>query len=111
MLHIIPPSLPSNVDATAVSNLSNPPPNWSLEADEELVRFLVENCQSHDLSMNGANKYVDSIAVSTVSHNFAAFSRRFLRREKLVSLVSLIFTNRIYKQELMSVVKNTFPHH
>ena len=68
MLHIVPPSLPSNVDTTAVSNLSNPPPNWSLEADEELVRFLVENCQSHDLSMNGANKYVDNIAVSTVSH-------------------------------------------
>ena len=78
MLHIVPPSLPSNVDTTTVNNLSNPPPNWSLEADEELVRFSVENCQSHDLSMNGANKYVDSIAVSTVSHNFVTFSRRFL---------------------------------
>ena len=70
MLHILPPNLPFNIDLVGVNNLSEPPPNWSLEADEELVRFLVDNCQSHDSGMNGANKYVDSIAVSTVSFLF-----------------------------------------
>ena len=58
------------MDSVGVRNLSEPPPNWSMEADEELVRFLVDNCQINDSGINGANLYVESIAVSTVSLYF-----------------------------------------
>jgi len=64
-LQVSPPSLPPNCDHEAINHLSKPPPNWSLEADEELVRFLVDNCKNHDLYTNGANKYVESVTVST----------------------------------------------
>ncbi|XP_057298971.1 E3 ubiquitin-protein ligase HECTD3-like [Hydractinia symbiolongicarpus] len=65
MLHILPTSLPPNADEAAISRLSNPPPNWSLEADEELVRFLVDHCKTYDQQVGGASKYVESVTVST----------------------------------------------
>ncbi|XP_065673833.1 E3 ubiquitin-protein ligase HECTD3 isoform X2 [Hydra vulgaris] len=65
MLQLIPRSLPQNVDMDAVNHLSNPPSNWSLEADEELVKFLVDHSSSHDLYIGGASRYVESITVSS----------------------------------------------
>ena len=67
MLHILPTTLPSNADDFLIEQLRNPPPNWSLEADEELVRFLVDHCKITDQQMSGASKFVESINVSTVS--------------------------------------------
>ena len=67
MLHIVPSHLPSNAYPEAIAKLSNPPPNWSLESDEELVRFLVDNCiKSHGQHMSGASKYISQVTVSTV---------------------------------------------
>ena len=65
MLHILPPSLPNNIDLDATMRLCNPPPNWSLESDEELVRFLVDHCKIHDQYMGGASKFISSITTST----------------------------------------------
>lgn len=65
MLHIVPSQLPSNAFIEAIERLSTPPPNWSLEADEELVRFLADHCKSHGQSMGGASKYIESVTVST----------------------------------------------
>lgn len=69
MLHILPTSLPPNADEAAICRLSNPPPNWSLEADEELVRFLVDHCKTYDQQVGGASKYVESVTVSTVLYS------------------------------------------
>eukprot|EP00111_Clytia_hemisphaerica_P002437 TCONS_00006974-protein len=65
MLRIIPSQLPSNADMDAISKLSTPPPNWSMETDEELVRFLVDNCKTHGQTMGGASKYIEQVTVST----------------------------------------------
>ena len=68
MLHIVPSHLPFNAYPEAIAKLSTPPPNWSLEADEELVRFLVDNCiRSHGQHIGGASKYIGQVTVSTVS--------------------------------------------
>lgn len=68
MLQIVSSQLPSNAYSEAIAKLSTPPPNWSLEADEELVRFLVDNCiKSHGQHMAGASKYISQVTVSTVS--------------------------------------------
>lgn len=65
MLHILPASLPINIDMDATTRLSEPPPNWSLEADEELVRFLVDHCKIHDQYLGGTSKFITSITAST----------------------------------------------
>ena len=70
--------LPSNADEEAISQLNTPPPNWSLEADEELVRFLVDHCKNHDLYIGGASKYVESVTVSTVCF-FVFIYRTFIQ--------------------------------
>ena len=70
MLHVVPPAPLANMDSQSVEKLSTPPPNWSMEADEELVRFLVEHSKGHETSIGGASKYVSSVIVSTVSFSY-----------------------------------------
>ena len=67
MLHIVPSQLPSNAYHEAITKLATPPPNWSLKADEELVRFLVDNCKNVAQSIGGASKYIEQVTVSSVS--------------------------------------------
>ncbi|XP_065069856.1 E3 ubiquitin-protein ligase HECTD3-like [Rhopilema esculentum] len=63
VLHIVPPKLPLNMDQKATQKLQNPPPNWSFEADEELVRFLNENAIE---TYHGTSKrYIEKVEVST----------------------------------------------
>ena len=65
VLHIIPPKLPLNVNQQATTKLQNPPPNWSFECDEELVRFLSDN--AIETYHGNAKKFIEKIEVSTVS--------------------------------------------
>lgn len=67
MLQILSAKLPANAYDEGIERLRTPPPNWSLEADEELVKFLTHHCKSHDQCMGGASKYIESVTVSTVS--------------------------------------------
>ena len=48
MLHIVPPSLPPNCNTQAISHLNTPPPNWSMESDEELVGVITLCLQKED---------------------------------------------------------------
>jgi len=63
VLHIIPPKLPLNVNQQATTKLQNPPPNWSFECDEELVRFLSDN--AIETYHGNAKKFIEKIEVST----------------------------------------------
>ena len=59
--------------AEDVQKLQQPLPGWSMEADEELARFLVEQC-SNSLSSDGTargNEYLTRIEASSadVSNN------------------------------------------
>ena len=47
--------------------LSSPPPKWSLDADEELAKFMAEHVNKQEASLGNISRYVESVQVSSVS--------------------------------------------
>ena len=62
-----PPSIEKYADKEAVQQLSSPPPNWSLDADEELAKFMADHVNKHEASLGNISRYVESVQVSSVS--------------------------------------------
>ncbi|XP_038067988.1 E3 ubiquitin-protein ligase HECTD3-like [Patiria miniata] len=54
-------------DEGAVEALLTVPPNWSLECDEELARFLFEKTVHIDELLGSAKQYVESVEVSSAA--------------------------------------------
>ena len=68
-----PPSFERYEDKEAVHQLSSPPPKWSLEADEELAKFMADHVNKHEASLGNVSRYVESIQVSSVSSASCCF--------------------------------------
>lgn len=62
-----PPSIERFADKEAMHQLSSPPLKWSLDADEELAKFMAEHVNKHEASLGNISRYVESIQVSSVS--------------------------------------------
>lgn len=62
-----PPSIEKYTDKEAVRQLSSPPPKWSLEADEELAKFMADHVNKQEASLGNISRYVESVQVSSVS--------------------------------------------
>ena len=62
-----PPSVERHGDKDAMHQLSAPPPKWSLEADEELAKFMADHVNKHEAFLGNASRYVESVQVSSVS--------------------------------------------
>jgi len=62
-----PPSIERFADKEAMHQLSSPPLRWSLDADEELAKFMAEHVNKHEASLGNISRYVESIQVSSVS--------------------------------------------
>ena len=62
-----PPSIERYADKEAVRQLCSPPPKWSLDADEELAKFMADHVNKHEASLGNISRYVESIQVSSVS--------------------------------------------
>lgn len=68
-------SLEQHADLEAVKRLKTPPPNWSLEADEELARFINQNNTiQKDTILGNISQYVESIEVSSESGSVATLT-------------------------------------
>lgn len=64
VLHIIPPKLPLNINQLATKKAQTPPPNWSFECDEELVKFLSDNVT--EAHRGNTKRFIERIEVSSV---------------------------------------------
>jgi len=62
-----PPSIERYADKEAMRQLSSPPPKWSLDADEELAKFMAEHVNKQEASLGNISRYVESVQVSSVS--------------------------------------------
>lgn len=62
-----PPSIERYADKEAMRQLSSPPPKWSLDADEELAKFMSEHVNKQEASLGNISRYVESVQVSSVS--------------------------------------------
>ena len=62
-----PPAVDKSADKEAMKQLSTPPPKWSLEADEQLARFLSDHMNKQEANLGHASRFVESISVSSVS--------------------------------------------
>lgn len=62
-----PPSIERYEDKEVVRQLSCPPPKWSLEADEELAKFMADHVNNHEALLGNISRYVESVQVSSVS--------------------------------------------
>ena len=60
-------SLDKVSDKDAVKALRTPPPNWSLEADQELAQFLKEHINKQEIALGSISRFVDEVKVSSVS--------------------------------------------
>ncbi|XP_048588290.1 E3 ubiquitin-protein ligase HECTD3-like isoform X2 [Nematostella vectensis] len=60
-----PPAIEKYGDREAMRQLTNPPPKWSLEADEELAKFLADHMNKMDANLGSISHYVDGIEVSS----------------------------------------------
>lgn len=60
-----PPSIERYADKEAVRQLCSPPPKWSLDADEELAKFMADHVNKHEASLGNISRYVESIQVSS----------------------------------------------
>ena len=70
-----PPAVEASADKEAMKQLATPPPKWSLEADEQLARFLADRLNQQESNLGNVSQYVDSIEVSSVStFRFICFS-------------------------------------
>ena len=52
-------------DQTAVDALRGVPPNWNLESDEELARFLLEHMEQDNENLGSVKQFVESVDVSS----------------------------------------------
>lgn len=59
-LQLVKAALPDSYDSKEMAQLQTPPPGWSLEADEELARFLVEQglMSLTDTTVQGSEHFV-----------------------------------------------------
>lgn len=62
-----PPSIEKYADKEAMRQLSCPPPKWSLDADEELAKFMADHVNKQEASLGNISRYVESVQVSSVS--------------------------------------------
>lgn len=60
-----PPSIEKYADKEAMRQLSSPPPKWSLDADEELAKFMANHLNKHEASLGNISRYVESVQVSS----------------------------------------------
>lgn len=60
-----PPSIERYADKEAMRQLSSPPPKWSLDADEELAKFMAEHVNKQEASLGNISRYVESVQVSS----------------------------------------------
>lgn len=68
-------SLEKQADLTAIKKLKTPPPNWNLEADEELGRFINQNNTiQKETVLGNISQYVESIEVSSESGSVATLT-------------------------------------
>ncbi|XP_046853196.1 E3 ubiquitin-protein ligase HECTD3-like [Xenia sp. Carnegie-2017] len=68
-------TLQRQADLEAMKKLKIPPPNWSLELDEELGRFICENVNiQKEEALGTLSQYVESIEVSSQSHYVSALT-------------------------------------
>lgn len=67
--------LHEQADIQAMNKLKFPPQNWSLEADEELARFISQNVNiQKEATLGNLSQYVDSIEVSSQSQYTCALT-------------------------------------
>ena len=67
--------LHEQADLEAMKKLKFPPQNWSLEADEELVRFIIQNVAiQKEPTLGTLSQYVESIEVSSQSQYVSALT-------------------------------------
>ena len=64
-LNISRTELPADVDHEMLSKIQDPPPGWSVEADEELARFLQEHSSNRSDPTAQGNEYVSKLEASS----------------------------------------------
>ncbi|CAB3977789.1 E3 ubiquitin- ligase HECTD3-like [Paramuricea clavata] len=68
-------TLHGQADLEAMNKLKFPPQNWSLEADEELARFISQNVTiQKEATLGNLSQYVESIEVSSQSQYISALT-------------------------------------
>lgn len=68
-------ALDEQADVQAMKKLKTPPQNWSLEADEELTRFINQNNTfQKETGLGNVSQYVESIEVSSESGSLATLT-------------------------------------
>ena len=52
-------------DAQATEALRQAPPNWTLESDEELAKFLFEHMEQDNENLGSVKQFVEAVDVSS----------------------------------------------
>ena len=85
-----PPSIERYADKEAMRQLSSPPPKWSLDADEELAKFMAEHVNKQEASLGNISRYVESVQVSSVSCQICSCKtfQEFVPKKKEMSVTN-----------------------